>query len=95
MVTVSRTRLTPNHVEMLIILKDNGRRIEEFKLSTSYKIVNKDVVMKGAVEIIEVAGPVSEGSGVFGDDGGEELDSSSDEGSDEEDGFEDLLGLDD
>ena len=95
MVTVSRTRLTPNHVEMLIVLKDNGRRIEEFKLSTSYKIENKNVVMKGAVEIIEVAGPVSEGSEVFSDDGGEELDSSSDEGSDEDDDFEDLLGLDD
>ena len=95
MVTVSRTRLTPDHVEMLIVLKDNGRRIEEFKLRTSYKIENKNVVIKGAVEIIKVAGPASEGSGVFGDDGGEELDSSSDEGSDEDDDFEDLLGLDD
>ena len=98
MVTVSRTRLTPNHVEMLIVLKDNGRRIEEFKLSTSYKIENKNVVMKGAVEIIEVAGPVSEGSGVFGDEDEEDSDSQdflSDSSGDEDSDIEALMDLED
>ena len=93
--TVSRTRLTPNHVEMLIILKDNISRIEEFKVITSYEIKNKNVVMRGAVEVIELTGPASEGSGLFCDENGEKLDfqDSSSDSSREDGDIEDLLGL--
>ena len=55
-VTVSRTRL-----------KDNSSRIKEFKVITSYEIKNNNVVMSGAVEVIELTGPASEGSGLFGE----------------------------
>ena len=35
---------------------------------------NKNVVMRGALEVIELPGPVIEGFGMFGDENGEELD---------------------
>ena len=79
----------------LIILKDNSSRIEEFKVITSYEIKNKNVVMRGAVEVIELPGPVIEGSGLFGDENGEELDfqDSSRDSSREDGDIEDLFGL--
>ena len=51
-VTVSRTRLTPEHLEMLMIRKNNSSRLEEIKVITSYEIKNKNVVIRGAVEVI-------------------------------------------
>ena len=41
-----------DHLEMLMIRKNNSSRLEEFKVITSYEIKNKNVVMRGAVEVI-------------------------------------------
>ena len=98
MVTVSRTSLTPDHVEMLIILKDNRGRLEEFKVITSYDIKKKKIVIKDAVEVIQEAGPATEGSGVFGDEDEEDSDSQdflSDSSRDEDSDIEALMDLED
>ena len=51
--------------------------------------------MRGAEEVIELPGPVMEGSGLFGDENGEELDfqDSSRDSSREDGDIEDLFGL--
>ena len=64
MVTVSRTGLTPDYVEMLIILKDNRGRIEEFKMITSYDIKTKKLVVRDAVEIIRETVPETDNSDI-------------------------------
>ena len=50
--------------------------------------------MRGAVEVIEFTGPAVEGSGLFGDENGEELDfqDSSRDSSREDGDSEDLFG---
>ena len=98
MVTVSRTSLTPDHVEMLIILKDNRGRLEEFKVITSYDIKKKKIVIKDAVEVIQEAGLATEGSEVFGDEDEEDSDSQdflSDSSRDEDSDIEALMDLED
>ena len=97
MVRVSRTGLTPDHVEMLIILKDNRGRIGEFKMITSYNIKTKKLVVRDAVEIIRETVPETEGSALFGDeeedfDGQDFSDDSSD---DDNSDIEALMDLDD
>ena len=78
----------------LIIPKDNSSRIEEFKVITSYEIKNKNVVMRGAVKVIELPCTASGGSGLFGDENGEQLDfqDSSSDSSREDGNIEDFLG---
>ena len=69
--------------------------MEEFKVITSYEIKNKNVVMRGAMEVFELPGSVIEGSGLFGDGNGEELDfqDSSRDASREDGEIDDLFGL--
>lgn len=98
MVTVSRTGLTPDHVEMLIILKDNRGRIEEFKMITSYDIKTKKLVMRDTVEVIRETVPATEGSALFGDKEEEDLDGqdfSSDSSDDDNSDIEALMDLED